>query len=169
MAENEEPRRDETLQFYLNNQEMIRYHGERMWDSMKIFGLIVPASIGIITILSDYLTQNNIFGKEIALLFIIPISFTLIFWFNARREYLRFLEYAQMSWRAEHVLGFHDSQSKLDDNAKDDDALVIKRFKEQPRSMSICGKSFWTTLVLFFGTSLVIQIVLMHWLFLTLP
>lgn len=29
------------LQFYLNNQEMIRYNGERMWDSMKIFGLVI--------------------------------------------------------------------------------------------------------------------------------
>jgi hypothetical protein len=168
LAEIGEQKRKEILQFYLNNQEMIRYHGERMWDSMKIFGLIVPASIGIITILSDYLTQNNIFGKEIAFLFIIPISFTLIFWFNSHREYLRFLEYAQMSWRAERVLGFHDPQPKLNDMAKDDDALVIKRFREEPRSMSICGKTFWTTLVLFFGTSFLVQLVLLHWLFFTL-
>jgi hypothetical protein len=151
LVENGDQKQNEILQFYLNNQEMIRYHGERMWDSMKIFGLIVPASIGIITLLSDYLTQNNIFGKEISFLFIIPMSFTLIFWFNAHREYLRFLEYAQMSWRAERVLGFHDPQPKLNDKAKDDNALVIKRFREEPRSMSICDKSFWTTLVLFLG------------------
>jgi len=167
LAEDEEQKNEEVLQFYLNNQEMIRYHGERMWDSMKIFGLIVPAFVGIITLLSEYITQN-LFGKYIALLFLIPISFTAIFWWNSHREYLRFIEYAQMSWRAERVLNFHDSQAKLNDRAKDDDALVIKRFREEPHFPSICGKSFRTTLFFFFLTSLVIQIVLMHWFFFNL-
>jgi hypothetical protein len=161
-------KRKEILEFYLNTQEMIRYHGERMWDSMKIFGLILPASIGIITILSDYITAKSIFGREISLLFLIPMSFTLIFWYNSHREYLRFLEYVQMSYRAERILGFHASHPVLKDRLNGDHALVIKRFKKEPNSMSICGKNFWTTLVLFFGTSLLIQIVLMHWLFLAL-
>jgi hypothetical protein len=67
------------------------------------------------------------------------------------------------------MLGFHDSQPELNDLPKDDDALVIKRFKEEPCQRSICSKSFWTTLVLFFGASLLIQLVLMHWLFFVLP
>jgi hypothetical protein len=152
---------EDTLEFYSINQEMIRYHGERMWDSMKIFGIVFPATNGILTLAFNYWSEVGgfQFGKDIlASLFVIPLTFTIIFWFNVYREYLRFLEYAQMSWRAEELLGFHESRPELNNKS-----LIISRFKNEPPLKPKFGKSFWTTLCFFFGSSFVIQIALIFW------
>ena len=134
-----------------------------MWDSMKIFGVIFPAITGLLTIIIDYLTNdgNAPFGKEISALFLIPIFFTGIFWFNCYREYFRFMEYSSMSWRAEKTLKFHAPLPELENKP-----LVIERFLKKPRwSILPFGKSFWTTICLFFGASLIVQAFLMYYIY----
>lgn len=138
MSPDEEP--NGIIEFYSNNQEMICYHGERMWDSMKIFGIIFPSITGVLTLFIEYLIQQEIilFGKQISALFLIPITFTAIFWFNSYREYLRFLEFSLMSWRAEKMLKFHETIPELGNKT-----LVIKRFLKKPHSKPKFGTSFW--------------------------
>ena len=161
----EESNQQALIQFYLSNQRSAQYHGERMWDTMKFFGLIVPAFTSLITFVLEYLASTReavtLPTRWLWLLFFVPIAFTVISWLNSLREYDRFLEYALMSWRAERLLGFHEPKEKL--NGK---ALVLDRFKEKPKGkpeFDICKPlrkwDFWTIMCLFFGASLIIQIV----------
>lgn len=168
-AETTMPDDENVVKFYLNNQECIRYHGERMWDSMKVFGIVFPSISGVVTVITNFILSQDPspslpFGKEISFLFLIPITFTAIFWFNSYREYLRFLEYSLMSWNAEKKLNFHEPLPVLKN-----DSLVIDRFLKKPSLKPKFGLSFWTTLCLFFGSSVIIQAVLMSYIYAIIP
>lgn len=148
------------LKFYMNTQESVRFHGERMWASMKFVGIILPGFTGILTFVIDYMLKTNAFviGNEILLLFTIPFLFTVIFWLNVYRENIRFLEYTLMSWRAEKLLGFHKTRKELlEDGEKK--PLVIKRFTLKPPNKPKLGANFWTINCSFFLLSIILQII----------